>query len=143
LSIPPEQSFSQKLVVEPYNTKTGETDSQLKKLVLTFTKEEYERAFPNRLGIKLSQTIVAAEELVHQKARELKLREIEESYPRRSVLPRKVTYDQSLLGQVMTLGNFDDESDALNAALVEYVETHQPLKVIGCDGGTLEYTDEI
>lgn len=45
-------------------------------------------------------------------------------------MPSNLNYDQKLLNQVKTLGHFKYKTDAVNAALLEYVQRREQPKII-------------
>lgn len=49
-------------------------------------------------------------------------------------MPSNLNYDQNLLNQVKILGNFKYKTDAINAALLEYVQRREQPKIINLFG---------
>jgi hypothetical protein len=53
-------------------------------------------------------------------------------------MPSNLNYDPKLLEQAQILGNFRYKTDAVNAALLEYVQRHEQPKILDLFG-TIEY----
>ena len=53
-------------------------------------------------------------------------------------MPSNLNYDPKLLEQAKALGNFKYKTDAVNAALTEYIQRHQQPKIIELFG-KIEY----
>ncbi len=56
-------------------------------------------------------------------------------------MPSNLNYDPELLEQVRILGNFKYKTEAVNAALSEYVQRHQQPKIIELFG-KIDYDKE-
>lgn len=53
-------------------------------------------------------------------------------------MPSNIEYDPYLLSEAVKLGGFKYKKDAVNAALKEYVDHHQQLKIVDLFG-TIDY----
>ena len=53
-------------------------------------------------------------------------------------MPSNLNYDHTLLEEAKVLGNFRYKTDAINAALLEYVQRHRQPKILELFG-TIEY----